>query len=223
MPRALAARLALALIAAAALLPPASADAQPRGARRPGVQDPATDHQGFYIGFGLGPGRLVIDCEECGVPDRGGAWSGGTSGGFMFGMGGAISPTVLLGGEVTTWVTSASRPRNSAVANVSFVTQVYPRPRSGLFVRGGLGVGVAILEDESLGILGSDAITSTGFSAKAGLGYDFRFGGSFGLTPFVDYVHVFSQGDELRVPGGQRYVGPPNPGSLQAGLSFNWY
>jgi len=213
MPRRPALRIALAI----ALLAPLVSHAQ-----TPRAQNPATDHQGFYIGFGFGPGRLVIDCDECGAANSGGAWSGGTSGGFVFGMGGAIKPNVLLGGEISAWVASANSPRNSAVGNVAFVAQVYPRPRSGLFVRAGVGIGSAILEDESLGLVGDVALASTGFSLKGGVGYDFRFGGGFGLAPFIDYVHVFAQGDEI-VRGGQRYVGPPNPGSLQAGLSFNWY
>jgi hypothetical protein len=189
-------------------------------AQRP--QDPATDHAGFFIGFGFGPGRLAIDCGECGVPDAGGAFAGGTSGGFQFGMGGAVRPNVLLGGELTGWVTTGTGPRSAGVVNLAFVAQVYPRPRSGLFVRGGIGIGGAALEDETLGLVRDLALSSTGFSVKAGVGYDFRFGGGFGLAPFVDYVQLFAQGDEI-VRNGQRYVGPPNPGSLQAGLSFNWY
>ncbi len=209
-----ASRLAVALALAAPL---ASAAAQPGRA-----QDPATDHKGFYIGFGLGPGRLAIDCSECGVPEPGRVFGGGTSGGFLLGMGGAVRPNVLLGGEITGWLTTSSGPRTAGVVDLAFVAQVYPQPRSGLFVRGGVGVGGAVLEDESLGLLGDLAISSTGFSLRAGIGYDFRFGDSFGLAPFVDYVQVFAQGDEI-IRNGQRYIGPPNPGSLQAGLSFNWY
>ena len=180
------------------------------------------DHRGFWIGFGLGPGALSIDCESnCGAATPSPAWERGRSGGFHLAMGGTPRQNLLLGGELGGQVRWRGES-TATVAWISFVSQWYPRPRSGLFVRTGLGIGGAVLEDRDLGLVGDLGVSTTGFSLQGGVGYDVRFGGKFALTPFAQYVVALGDGDQTRA-GGRRYQGPEVPSALHAGLSFNWY
>lgn len=196
---------------------PAAPPAPPPAAR----QDAATDHDGFWIGFGFGAGNLSVDCGTCGPGPLPREWSGGRSTAAHLAMGGTLRPNVLLGGEIVVNF-NGNLQRSANVGHVGVVTQLYPRGARGLFVRAGAGIGVAILTDEALGFGEGAELTSDGVSVRAGVGYDFRFGGRFALTPYVDYSQLFSSGTAMTV-NGRSYRGPENPGALQVGLSFNWY
>jgi hypothetical protein len=63
-----------------------------------------------------------------------------------------------------------------------------------------------------------------GVSVQGAVGYDFRFGGKFGLTPYAEYaLLVGNRLEALTSDGRRRYLGPRLPSALQAGLSVNWY
>ncbi|MGZ8376749.1 MAG: hypothetical protein ACXW0Z_05845 [Gemmatirosa sp.] len=182
---------------------------------------PTRDHEGFWIGVGAGTGYQSIDCGACGPAPLPAKWNSGRSGGAYLAMGGTLRSNVLLGGEFAFNINSGEDV-SAAVSHLGVVAQLYPTRERRLFVRVGLGVGGALLEDPTIGFPEGEELESTGITVKAGLGYDVRFGGRFALTPYVDVVQTLSEGSIATVDG-RRYRGPDNPAVLQAGLSFHWY
>jgi hypothetical protein len=120
-------------------------------------------------------------------------WDGGPGVGAQFMLGGTPRRNVLLGGEIG-GVTRYQESNTSTVSWGTFVTPIYPSSRSGFFIRTGLGFGVAALTSDALGTDQPEAITTTGVALQAGLGFDFRLGGKFGLAPVAQYVIGPSEG-----------------------------
>jgi hypothetical protein len=184
-------------------------------------QDPATDHHGFWIGFGLGGGALAIDCGTCGPEPLAPEWSGGRGQGLYVALGGTLRPNLLLGGEISA-TGKGTGDRTASVGHMGVVAQLYPARGRGLFVRGGLGIGVAELMDEPRGFIGPATLTTFGLTVKGGVGYDFRFGGRFALTPFADAERLIGSGVRQTM-GGVAYRGPRAPAAVVLGLAVNWY
>lgn len=182
----------------------------------------AQKHQGFWIGFTAGVGTTHIECKSnCGAATLPQAWQSGTGSAFTFALGGTPRQNLLLGGEFGV-VSRTASSSESSMGWASFIAQYYPRARSGLFLRGGVGIGLAMLEAPPLGVTGVYGVTGGGPSLEGGIGYDFRFGGKFGLAPMVQYVQAFGPGQETTV-SNRRYVGPESPGAFLVGLGFHWY
>ena len=190
-------------------------------AAQPVRQDPATDHHGFWIGVGVGGGALAIDCRSCGPEPRAAEWSSGRGRGLYVALGGTLRPNLLLGGEIST-TGKGNVDRTASVGHMGIVAQLYPSRGRGLFVRGGLGIGIAELMDEPRGFVGSATLTTAGLSVKGGVGYDFRFGGRFALTPFADAEQLIGAGIRQTM-NGVAYRGPTAPAALLVGLTANWY
>lgn len=182
---------------------------------------PAAEHQGFWIGFGFGAGYQSIDCSACGPTPLPEKWRSGRSGGTYVALGGTLRPNLLLGGEVAMNFNTLEDP-SASVGHVGVVAQMYPTRARRLFLRAGLGVGIALLTDSTLGFPEGQELGSGGLSVRAGLGYDVRFGGRFALAPYVDVMQALASG-EFATVAGRRYRGPENPAAVQAGISFNWY
>jgi hypothetical protein len=155
------------------------------------AQAPA--RSGFFIGFGLGAGSLGIEDAS----ERQSAPSG------YFKIGGAISDQVLLGAESTAWVKEEGAVTLTSTS-VSAVAYVYLDPTGGFFLKGGLGL--ATVEVDS-GLFGG--ASETGSAVTLGAGYDFGFGGKFGLTPYGGVVVSSFEGG--------------NTNLLHFGLGVNWY
>ena len=207
------------LVVAALLATPAAGTAQ---ATVPATAPAATpDHQGFWIGFGLGAGYQSIDCSACGPAPLSGKWRSGRSGGAYLAMGGTLRPNLLLGGELAVNLNGVEDP-SASVGHLGVVAQMYPTRARRLFLRAGLGVGIALLTDSTLGFPEGQELESGGLAVRAGVGYDVRFGGRFALAPYVDVVQTLAAGD-LSTVNGRRYRGPENPAVVQAGLGFHWY
>ena len=135
---------------------------------------------GFWIGFGFGYGSSNVSCDGCGSANR---ESGAT--GFLK-MGGTLSEKVLLGGEVNAWTKSTSGV-TAELGNVSFAAYLYPQPKSGFFVKGGVGFATTRLHN-------SGTADANGFGFVAGLGYDIRVGTNISITP-VGNFYFGSDGD----------------------------
>jgi hypothetical protein len=180
-------------------------------------------HRGFWIGVGVGTGRAQLDCQAgCGAPTPvPSTWKGGPGLGYQIALGGTPRHNFLLGGEIG-GVTRLHATHDATVVWAMFVSQVYPVPRRGLFVRAGLGIGGATLTDESLGITSDAPVESTGAAVQAGVGYDVRVGGRFALSPMAQYVTVLADGSEATIRG-RTYTGPKNPGAFLVGIGFHWY
>jgi len=146
------------------------------------AQHPQT-REGFWIGFGFGHGSADLKSptlDSLGATGR----EGGTTG--FVKLGGTLSKSVLLGGEVNAWVKSESGV-TFTVGNVSAAAYFYPAPQTGFFVKGGVGYG-------STRFSNSRPATASGFGFLAGVGYDVRVGANISLTPVANF-YFGSDGD----------------------------
>jgi hypothetical protein len=134
-------------------------------------------HQGFWIGFGIGGGsNLSTDAE--------GYRAGGAA---YVRMGGTLSQSVLLGGELAGWGRSV-RGTTISRANFNGIVTFYPA-RTGLFLKGGVGFATWMSSTGAGNI--TTTYTDGGFGASGGLGYDLQIGGNLFLTPNVDFVYQY--------------------------------
>lgn len=215
--RPIAAGASVPLVAAALLLASATAAAQ----AAPAAPPTQAEHQGFWIGVGVGTGYQAFECVACGPAPLPAKWSSGRSGGGYLAMGGTLRPNLLLGGEIAVNLNTVEDP-SASVGHVGVVAQMYPTRGRQLFLRAGVGVGVAILTDSTRGFPEGQELGSGGLAFRAGIGYDVRLGGRFALAPYLDVMQALASGD-VRTVDGRSYRGPRNPAALQAGLSLNWY
>ena len=179
-------------------------------------------HEGFWIGFGGGAGYQSFECPDCGPAPVPAQWGSGRSGGAYLAMGGTLRPNLLLGGEIVVNFNNSAEEPSASVGHVGVVAQMYPTRGRRLFVRAGLGVGVALLVDSTRGFPEGEELGSGGLAIRAGLGYDLPVSGRFAIAPYVDVMQALASGD-VRTVNDRRYRGPRNPATLQAGLSLNWY
>ena len=133
--------------------------------------------KGFWIGFGIGYGSVDISCNGCGSASR----QGGATG--FLKLGGTLSPSLLLGGEVNAW-SKTEGDETVTLGNVSAVLYYYPALASGFFLRG--GVGLSDVQDK---VTGDQSITGTGAGFVAGVGYDLRVGRNVSITPVANFLY----------------------------------
>ena len=152
-------RSALSLLLALALYPPAAAVAQ-----RPQTR------QGFWISGGPAFGSLDLACSGCETERESGLT-------LLLAMGGTAGAGLLLGAEFEGWGKEIEGV-DLTVGHLSGVVYWYPRPASGLFVKGGVGLAVYSVD---AGPLGDEE--ESGLGLHGGLGYDLRVGRNLSLTP----------------------------------------
>ena len=157
------------------------------------VAEPAA-RRGFWIGFGFGHGSL--GCDECGG-EREGSLSGNLR------LGGTLSQKVLLGFETNGWYKDEGGA-TLTMGNASAVVIFYPSQTGGFHLKGGLGVSRLELDLDGFGRL-----SETGAGALLGIGYDFRVGRNFSLTPYLNGL------------GGNFDGGTAN--FWQIGLGVSWH
>ncbi len=144
------------------------------------AQQPGVTRKGFWGAISFGYGHSSLTASNAPFPDS-------TQGGSValdLKLGGTLSPTVRLGGEVNVWVkdfNTVSGTETFSVGNVSAALYFYPAPRSGFFVKG--GVGLASFQDSQ----GNTSSTASGFGLLGGIGYDIRLGGKVSLTPVANF------------------------------------
>ena len=146
------------------------------------AQHPQT-REGFWIGFGFGYGSS--DLKSPTLDSLGATAREGGATGFVK-LGGTLSKSVLLGGEVNAWVKSEGGA-TFTIGNVSAAAYFYPAPQTGFFLKGGVGYG-------SVRFSNSGSATASGFGFVAGVGYDIRVGGNISLTPVANF-YFGSDGD----------------------------
>ena len=113
-----------------------------------------------------------------------------TTGALDIGLGWALSRRMLVGmaigsGVSLRWTTPSATRNTLLAADVAGTLTFYPRPASGLFVRGGAGGAFLSVEAEP-----SDPIVvaaANGMAWTMGAGYDRYLGRGFSLTPAVDF------------------------------------
>jgi hypothetical protein len=175
------------LAAAAILLLGGAATAQdaPRGLVE------VSDHgrHGFWGALGVGAGGEAFDLRD------GAGYSGELyRPTISLRLGGTPSRYVRLGGEVQGWIDDQGS-RTESLTSLLFITQFYPAPATGLYLKGGLGLGRSEVDfDEGFGI------GDTGFAGLVGAGWEVRIGRRLYLNPAVDLIQHRYTGR-----GGDRY------------------
>jgi len=136
----------------------------------PAAAQHSQTRQGFWISGGPSFGSLDLACDGC-ETDR---ESGLT---LLLAMGGTAGPGLLIGGQVEGWGKEIGGV-DLTVGHLSGVVYWYPRPASGLFLKGGGGLALYSVD---AGPLGEEE--DTGLALHAGVGYDLRVGRNLSLTP----------------------------------------
>jgi len=158
------------------------------------AQAPPARH-GFWGAFGLGYGNNGLTCIS-GCSFNSTAKGGGLT--VALKLGGTPSPRVRLGGEVNLW-TKDQNGVTESVGNVSAAVYFYPSPRSGFFLKGGVGVGSFQLSQ------GGSSASADGIGFLTGLGYDIRLSNKVSLSPIANFYYGhdgdLKDGSTVVIPG----------------------
>jgi hypothetical protein len=175
------------LAAAAILLLSGAAAAQdaPRGL----VEVTDGGRHGFWGALGVGAGGEAFDLRDgAGYSDE--LYRPTIS----LRLGGTPNRYVRLGGEIQGWIDDQGS-RTESLTSVLFITQFYPASATGLYLKGGLGLGRSEVDfDDGFGI------GDTGFAGLLGAGWEVRVGRRLYLNPAVDLIQHRYTGR-----GGDRY------------------
>jgi hypothetical protein len=144
---------------------------------------------GFWLGFGLGAGGEAFDLRDgMGYSDE--LYRPTIS----LRLGGTMNQHVRLGGEVLAWINERDHEVES-LTSFLFIGQLYPITATGLYLKGGLGLGRNAVDFDEGGGLGD-----TGFAGLIGAGWEMRVGRNWYLNPAFDVVEHRYTGR-----GGERY------------------
>lgn len=163
----------------------ATAQEAPRGL----VEVDEGGRHGFWGGLGIGAGGEAFDLRDgLGYSDV--LYRPTVS----LRLGGTPNRYVRLGGEVLGWINDQG-DRTESLTSVLFITQLYPAPMTGLYLKGGLGLGRNEVDfNDGFGV------GDTGFAGLLGAGWEVRVGKRWYLNPAVDLVEHRYTGR-----GGDRY------------------
>jgi hypothetical protein len=166
-----------ALPAAMALLLTVSAGLAAQGAPRGLSVVREGGRGGFWTGFSLGAGGEAFDLrdglgysEELYRPT------------VSLRLGGTVNQNLRLGGEVLAWINERNNTTES-LSSLLFVGQLYPVTTTGLYLKGGLGLGRNAVDFDEGGGVGD-----TGFAGLLGAGWEIRMGRRWYLNPVVEVV-----------------------------------
>ena len=172
---------ALVLLAA----PAAAAQDTPRGL----VEVHDSERAGFWGALGIGAGGEAFDLRD-GLGYSSELYRPTVS----LRLGGTPNRYLRLGGEILGWIDDQGS-RTESIISVLFITQLYPAPSTGLYLKGGLGLGRNEVDfDDGFGV------GDTGFAGLLGAGWEVRLGRRWYLNPAVDIVEHRYTGR-----GGDRY------------------
>jgi hypothetical protein len=140
------------------------------------VSDAGNRH-GLWFGLGLGAGGESFDLRD-GLGYSNAYYKPTVS----LRAGGTVGQGLRLGGEVLSWINERSHAVES-LSSLLFVAQFYPLRTTGLYLKGGLGLGRNAVDfDDGVNV------GDTGFAGLVGAGYELRLGRHFYLNPAVDLV-----------------------------------
>jgi hypothetical protein len=160
----------------------AAAQETPRGLVE--VQD--SRRGGFWGALGIGAGGEAFDLRD-GLGYSEDLYRPTVS----LRLGGTPSQYVRLGGEVLGWIDDQG-DRTESITSILFISQLYPAPATGFYLKGGLGLGRNQVDfNDGFGV------GDTGFAGLLGAGWEIRVGRRWYLNPAVDVVE-------------QRYTGRGN-------------
>lgn len=187
-------RVILAGLCAALLAIPVSTAHAQRGAQR----------KGLWLGAGLGLGSGKLSCSVCRT-DRSSGTSGYLRGGFT------LNKSVLLGIEADAWYRSQDQV-DQMLTSVNAVGLLYPRPASGFYLKGGLGVSWFSAKDDR------DKVSNQALSFQVGAGWEFLVGHSFSIVPYLNVLG--STGGSVRFNNTVSTALSANTSLLQAGIGL---
>jgi hypothetical protein len=163
----------------------AAAQEPPRGL----VEVHDSQRHGFWGGLGVGAGAEAFDLRD-GLGYSGDLYRPTVS----LRLGGTPSRYLRLGGEILGWIDDQGN-RTESITSVLFISQFYPAPATGLYLKGGLGFGRNQVDfNDGFGV------GDTGFAGLLGAGWEVRVGRRWYLNPAVDLVQQRYTGR-----GGDRY------------------
>ena len=145
---------------------------------------------GFWGALGLGAGGEAFDLRD-GAGYSGNLYRPTVS----LRLGGTPAPWIRLGGEIQSWIDDQGRQTES-LTSVLFISQLYPAPATGLYLKGGVGFGRSAVDFDD-GFVGLD---ETGFAGLLGAGWEVRVGRRLYLNPAVDLIEQRYTGR-----GGERF------------------
>jgi hypothetical protein len=164
---------------------PAAAQDAPRGL----VEVKEGGRHGFWGALGLGAGGEAFDLR-----DGAGYSSELYRPTVSLRLGGTPNRYLRLGGEIQGWIDDQGN-RTESLTSVLFITQLYPAPTQGLYLKGGLGLGRSEVDfDDGFGV------GDTGFAGVLGAGWEVQVGRRLYLNPAIDLIEHRYTGR-----GGERY------------------
>jgi hypothetical protein len=133
--------------------------------------------RGFWFGLGIGAGGESYDLQPS--TQYSDVLYRPT---ISLRLGGTVSQHLRLGGEVLSWI-NENGPAVESLSSALFVAQFYPMASTGLYLKGGLGIGRNAVDFED-----GYGTGDTGFAGLIGAGYELRIGRRIYLNPVVDLV-----------------------------------
>ncbi len=161
-------------------------------------------HHGLEVALGIGEGVKPASCGGCA------GWGGPAGGAVFLGrVGWAVSPGVVVNGDVTGWQRDVGRTNESAVWEM-ITTQYYPNPHSGLYFDAGVGRAVDDFHMDGFPDLVPPvaAATTHTLGLSIGIGYENSPRSFFSMTPSLQVLYAVPQ----RPPSG--------PGAVRAGTTL---
>ncbi|HKU60962.1 MAG TPA: outer membrane beta-barrel protein [Gemmatimonadales bacterium] len=137
----------------------------------------APGRAGFWGAFGIGAGGEAYDLQDgFGYSEQLYRPT------FSLRLGGTVNQHVRLGGEMLSWINQNGDAIES-LTSALFIGQVYPFGSSGLYLKGGAGLGRNAVDFPDGSGLGD-----TGFAGLLGAGLEMRVSRRWYLNPTVDLV-----------------------------------
>jgi Outer membrane protein beta-barrel domain len=132
---------------------------------------------GFWGGLAVGAGSESFDLR-----DGQGYSEELTRPTISLRLGGTVNQHVRLGGEILAWIDDRDRQVES-LTSFLFIGQLYPLAATGLYLKGGAGLGRNAVDFDEGGSIGD-----TGFAGLLGAGWEIQVGRRFYINPAFDVV-----------------------------------
>ena len=156
-------------------------------------QGPPAASSGLWLGGGAGVGWARVGCRICDA-NRGHSLSAYGHAGF------ALSPRIILGGEVELWRQGArpdqNRPATEWMMGYSAVMFWYPSPREPYYLKSGFGLVTYRIHDAT------DALTATALGPQIGAGWEFPIASHIAVVPYANFLFA-STGAGVKLNGQQ--------------------
>jgi hypothetical protein len=156
-------------------------------------QGPPPGNTGLWLGGGAGLGWARVGCRICDA-NRGHSLSAYGHAGF------ALSPRIILGGEVELWRQGArpdqNRPTTEWMMGYSAVMFWYPSPRQPYYLKSGFGLVTYRIHDDT------DALTATALGPQIGAGWEFPIASHIVVVPYANFLFA-STGAGVKLNGQQ--------------------